>query len=278
LSERLAVVTGASAGIGLHTALGLARAGMRVIMVGRDRERTESARRFVADRVANAPLETALADFASLAAVRGLAEEILQRHDRVDVLVNNAGLTVPGFTLSADGYELVLAVNHFAPFLLTNLLLDRLKASAPARIVTVASQAHHGGHISLADVTQPDNWTAIAAYNRSKLANILFTRALARRLDAATVTAACLHPGVINTAIGDHAGLLGGLAWRVGRLFMPGPEKGAETSIFLATTPDPTPFHGAYLIDKKIIEPSARARDKELGEALWAESARLVGL
>jgi NAD(P)-dependent dehydrogenase (short-subunit alcohol dehydrogenase family) len=278
LSERIAVVTGASAGIGLYTALGLARAGMRVILVGRDPERTERARRFVADRVADAQLETALADFASLDAVRRLADEILSRHDRLDVLVNNAGATVRRFTVSADGYELVLAVNHLAPFLLTNLLLDRLKASAPARIVTVASQAHHGGHIGPADVTNPDNWSAIAAYNRSKLANILFTRALARRLDPATVTASCLHPGVINTAIGDHAGVLGGLAWRLARPFMPGPAKGAETSIFLATTPDPAPFHGAYLIDKKIAEPSARARDEALGEALWAESARLVGL
>jgi NAD(P)-dependent dehydrogenase (short-subunit alcohol dehydrogenase family) len=278
LPEQIAVVTCASAGIGLYTALGLARAGMRVILVGRDRERTEHARRFVADRVANASLETALADFASLAAVRRLADEILSRHNRLYALVNNAGLTMRRFTLSADGYELVLAVNHLAPFLLTNLLLDRLKASAPARIVTVASQAHHSGHIGPGDVTKPDNWSALAAYSRSKLANILFTRALARRLDAATVTATCLHPGVINTAIGDHAGLLGGLAWRLARPFMPGPAKGAETSIFLATTPDPTPFHGAYLIDKKIAEPSARARDDALGEALWAESARLAGL
>jgi NAD(P)-dependent dehydrogenase (short-subunit alcohol dehydrogenase family) len=278
LSDRVAVVTGASAGIGLHTAIGLARAGMRVILVGRDGERTEHARRFVADRVANAPLETALADFGNLAAVRGLADEILARHNRLDVLVNNAGLTIQRFTLSADGYELVLAVNHLAPFLLTNLLLDRLKASAPARIVTVASQAHHSGHIGPADMTKPDNWSALAAYSRSKLANILFTRALARRLDAATVTASCLHPGVINTAIGDHAGLLGGLAWRLARPFMPGPAKGAETSIFLATTPNPTPFHGAYLIDRKIAVPSARARDDALGEALWAESARLAGL
>jgi NAD(P)-dependent dehydrogenase (short-subunit alcohol dehydrogenase family) len=278
LSDRVAVVTGASAGIGLHTAIGLARAGMRVILVGRDGERTEHARRFVADRVANAPLETALADFGNLAAVRGLADEILARHNRLDVLVNNAGLTIQRFTLSANGYELVLAVNHLAPFLLTNLLLDRLKASAPARIVTVASQAHHSGHIGPADMTKPDNWSALAAYSRSKLANILFTRALARRLDAATVTASCLHPGVINTAIGDHAGLLGGLAWRLARPFMPGPAKGAETSIFLATTPNPTPFHGAYLIDRKIAVPSARARDDALGEALWAESARLAGL
>jgi retinol dehydrogenase 12 len=277
-SGKIALVTGASAGIGLHTALGLARAGMRVIIAGRDPRRIEAAQGFIAARVPGAQVETALADFSRLDDVRALAARTLAAHERLDVLVNNAGLTTARFTLSADGYELVLAVNHLAPFLLTNLLLERLKASAPARIVTVASQAHHGGHIGPADVTKPDNWTAIAAYNRSKLANILFTRALARRLEAATVTASCLHPGVINTAIGDHAGLLGGLGWRLARPFMPGPAKGAETSIFLATTPDPTPFHGAYLIDKKIAEPNARARDDRLGEALWQESTRLVGL
>ncbi|HYM73255.1 MAG TPA: SDR family NAD(P)-dependent oxidoreductase, partial [Stellaceae bacterium] len=138
----IALVTGASAGIGLQTALGLARAGMRVVIVGRNRGRTEAARRFVADRVPAAEAETALADFASLAAVRGLAADILARHQRLDVLVNNAGLIAPRFAPSADGYEMTIAVNHLAPFLLTNLLLDRLRASAPARVVTVASQAH----------------------------------------------------------------------------------------------------------------------------------------
>ena len=142
-TPRVAVVTGASSGIGLYTALGLARGGMRVIMTGRNRERTETARSFVAARVEGAQLETALADFGSLAAVRRLADEILGRHDRLDVLVNNAGLISPHFRLSEDRFELTFAVNHLAPFLLTNLLLDRLKASAPARVITVASRQSH---------------------------------------------------------------------------------------------------------------------------------------
>jgi NAD(P)-dependent dehydrogenase (short-subunit alcohol dehydrogenase family) len=127
-------------------------------------------------------------------------------------------------------------------------------------------------------MTWPPDWTPLSAYGRSKLANILFTRALARRLDPATVAVSCLHPGVIATGIGNRAGMLAGLAWRLGTLFMPGPEKGAETSVFLATTPDPKPFHGTYVIGRTPARPDPLARDDALGEMLWAESARLVGL
>src|SRR5216684_4176636 len=209
--ERIALVTGASAGIGLHTALGLAHAGFRVIMAGRDGARTDEARRTVTERSGSTLIEPELADFASLAAVRGLAERVLAKHDRLDVLVNNAGLIAPRFQLSEDGYELTIAVNHLAPFLLTNLLLDRLRASAPldtsgARIVTVASQAHRGARLDPARLDGREDWTPLKAYGRSKLCNILFTHALARRLDGSGVMAACLHPGVIATKIGDHAG------------------------------------------------------------------------
>ncbi len=277
-AERVAIVTGATAGIGLYTALGLARQGMRLVIVGRDPGRTERARRLVAERSGSDRVETALADFASLAAVRRLAEALLAGHERIDLLVNNAGLISPRFQLSKDGYELTFAVNHLAPFLLTNLLLDRLRASAPARIVTVASQAHRGARLDLSEVTRPRDWTPLSAYNRSKLCNILFSRALARRLDAKEVTAACLHPGVVATAIGDHAGVLARLGWRLVRPFLIGPEKGAATSLFLATVADPTPFHGAYVIGARIAEPDTSARDDRLGEELWTESARLVGL
>jgi NAD(P)-dependent dehydrogenase (short-subunit alcohol dehydrogenase family) len=251
---------------------------MRVVMVGRSPERTEAARRFVAERAPGAEIETALADFSSLETVRALAADLLARHHRLDILVNNAGLISPRYAMSAEGYEMTVAVNHLAPFLLTNLLLERLKASAPARIVTVASQSHRGARLDPATMVRPAGWTPLSAYGRSKLANTLFTRALARRLDANTVTAACLHPGMIATDIGDRAGSLVGLGWRLAKLFIPGPDKGAETSIFLASTADPTRFHGAYVIGKAVAEPDPAARDDLLGEALWAESARLVGL
>ena len=276
--ERLAVVTGASAGIGLYTALGLAREGMRVVMVGRDPARTERARRLVAQRSGSDRVETALADFASLAAVRRLADALLTGPDRIDLLVNNAGLISPRFQLSEDGYELTVAVNHLAPFLLTNLLLDRLRDSAPARIVTVSSQAHRGARLDIAALTRPQDWTPLSAYGRSKLCNVLFTRALARRLDARKVTTACLHPGVVATAIGDRAGAIAGFGWRLIKPFLISPERGAATSLFLATVADPIPFHGAYVVGKRIAEPDAAARDDRLAEELWAESARLVGL
>lgn len=277
-SERVAIVTGATAGIGLYTALGLARQGMRLVMVGRDPGRTERARRLVVERSGSDRVETALADFANLAAVRRLAEALLAGQEQIDLLVNNAGLISPRFQLSEDGYELTFAVNHLAPFLLTNLLLDRLRASAPARIVTVASQAHRGFRLDLGEVTRPHDWTPLSAYGRSKLSNILFTRALASRLDAKEVTAACLHPGVVATAIGDHAGALARFGWRLVKPFLIGPEKGAATSLFLATIADSAAFHGAYVIGSRIAEPDPAARDDSLGEELWTESARLVGL
>jgi retinol dehydrogenase 12 len=278
---RVALVTGATAGIGLHTALGLARAGFRVIIHGRDPARVERARRLVAERSGSAAVETALADFASLAEVRALAETALRAHDRLDLLVNNAGLIAPRRLLSADGYEMTVAVNHLAPFLLTNLLLDRLRASAqphaPGRIVTVASQAHRGARLDLGALATPSDWSPLKAYARSKLCNILFTRALARRLAGSGVVAACLHPGMVATAIGDRAGLAG-LGWRLVKPFLVGPAKGAETSLFLATTADPAPFHGAYVIGRQVAQPDPAARDDDLAERLWQESARLVGL
>ena len=206
-AQRVAVVTGASSGIGLHTALGLARAGMRVVMTGRDRARTEQARRWVIERSGSDRVDMALADFSRLAEVRRLADEILAGHDRLDVLVNNAGLVSPQYRLSADGYELTFAVNHLAPFLLTTLLLDRLKASAPARIVTVASEAHRRNRLDIADMTRPADWTMMRAYGRSKLCNILFTRELASRLEPDQVVATCLHPGMVATGIGQRGGL-----------------------------------------------------------------------
>ena len=275
--QRVAVVTGASSGIGLHTALGLARAGMRVVMTGRDRERTEAARRLVTERSGSNRIEVLLADLSRLAEVRRLAEEILAGHDRLDVLVNNAGLFSPRYRLSADGFELTFAVNHLAPFLLTNLLLDRLKASAPPRIITVASEAHRRNRLDIGDLTRPRDWTMRRAYGRSKLCNILFTRELASQLDPNEVVATCLHPGVVATGIGQRGGLAE-LGWRLAKPFMLSPEKGAETPVFLATVPDPRPFHGGYVIRKALAQPDPIALDKGLARRLWDESARLVGL
>lgn len=275
--NRIGVVTGASSGIGLYTALGLAHTGMRVIMVGRDRARTEAARRFVTERAGSDRVEIALAEFSRLAEVRRLAEELLAGHDRLDVLVNNAALMSSRYRLSADGFELTFAVNHLAPFLLTNLLLDRFRASAPARIVTVASEAHRRQRLDLDTLAKGTDWGQRKAYGLSKLCNILFTRELAERLGGSGVVATCLHPGVVATGIGQHGGLIE-LGWRLLKPFMISPEKGAETSLFLATVPDPTPFHGDYVIGRRLAQPDPAALDAGLARRLWDESARLAGL
>jgi len=273
----MAIVTGASSGIGLYTALGLARGGMQVVMVGRNRTRTETAQRFVREHSGSDAIDVLLADFSRLADVRRVADEILSAADRVDVLVNNAGLMSRNYRFSFDGFEMTFAVNHLAPFLLTQLLLDRLRASAPARIVTVASEAHRGHSLHFADLARPLDWGTLKAYGRSKLCNILFTRELATRLDGSGVVATCLHPGVVATAIGERGGLTE-LVWRLMKPLMKSPEEGAETSLFLATVSDAAPFHGGYVIGKVLARPDPTALDANLARRLWDESARLAGL
>ncbi len=276
-TARIAIVTGASSGIGLHTVLGLVRAGMRVVMVGRDRDRTEAARRFVREHSGSDGIDILLADFSRLAEVRRLADEILYAHDRIDLLINNAGLMSRHYRFSFDGFELTFAVNHLAPFLLTCLLLDRLKTSAPARIINVASEAHRGRRLNFSDLARPQDWGTLKAYGQSKLCNILFTRELAMRLDSSGVAATCLHPGVVATAIGQRGGLTE-LVWRLMKPFMKSPEEGAETSLFLATVPDPQPFNGGYVIGKTLAHADPAALDTSVARRLWDESARLAGL
>ena len=273
--ERIALVTGASSGIGLHIAIGLARAGMGVVITGRDRARTEAARRFIIECSRSDRVEIVLADFSRLAEVRRLAEEFLSSHDRLDVLVNNAGLFSPKYRISADGFELTFAVNHLAPFLLTNLLFERLKTSAPARIINVASEAHRHNRIDIGNLARPQDWTMTKAYGRSKLCNILFTKELASRVDANEIVATCLHPGMVATAIGQRGGLVE-LGWRLMKPFIIGPVQGAETPVFLATVADPTPFHGGYVVRKTLTQPGSPALDSRLARRLWDESTRLV--
>jgi NAD(P)-dependent dehydrogenase (short-subunit alcohol dehydrogenase family) len=271
MTGKVVVVTGASSGIGAAAAAELAELGATVVPVGRDRERLER----VAVQVGGEPLQ---ADFASLAAVRELADELLERHPRIDVLVNNAGLVTSHREVTGDGYEKTFAVNHLAPFLLTNLLLERLRASAPARVVTTSSGAHGGGRLDFDDLQSERSWSMMRAYGTSKLANILFTRGLAMRVDAAEVTANCLHPGVINTKLGRGAGRAAGLVWTLGRPFMRSPKRGASTIVYLATSEEGGEVTGGYYEDSRPAGTSAAAADIELADRLWRESERLVGL
>jgi NAD(P)-dependent dehydrogenase (short-subunit alcohol dehydrogenase family) len=275
---RVAIVTGAGAGIGLWTAAGLAKAGAQVIMICRDARRGEEAKRFVAGKAGRTP-DLILADFADLKRVRAVGEEIAARYPRIHILVNNAGLFAPKRTLTKDGYEMTFAVNHLAPFLLTDRLLPALeRAGEPgrqARIVNVASAAANRASIDLDDLMSARRYRMLGAYGQSKLANILFTKELARRLPPKPVSANCLHPGVVATGIGNKGGI-GGLVWSAIKPFMIGPEQGAVNSLFVATSPEIEAISGAFFVKRKQARPNPVAEDAAIASRLWAESERLV--
>jgi NAD(P)-dependent dehydrogenase (short-subunit alcohol dehydrogenase family) len=275
---RTAVVTGANAGIGLWTALGLAKAGAHVIMMCRDPHRGEDARGLVARSASRKP-DLVIADFASLKTVRDAAARILDRNPEIHILVNNAGLFAPRRELTADGYETTIAVNHLAPFFLTNALLPALeKAGEPrryARIVTVASEAARRASIDLGDLMESRRYTMMSAYAQSKLANILFTKELARRLPPRPISANCLHPGVVATNIGNKGGVVGA-AWSLLKPAFLSPERGAWNSLFVATSPTIEGVSGAYFVKQRSAAPNPLADDPAIAARLWAESQRLV--
>jgi len=274
--QQTAVITGGNSGIGLATAQALARQGWRVIITGRDAEKLAAA----AAAIGGAAFR--VADFASFEAVRALAGK-LDAEPRVDVLINNIGVALSGRRVSPDGNEMMLQVNHLSPFLLTNLLLDKLKASAPARIVNVASRAHRGARDPGFDDFQfARSYNVSKAYARTKLYNVLFTRELARRLAGSGVTANALHPGVIRTQIGMDGDLSGiaNLAWSlILRWRGSAVEEGARVPVYLATAPEVAGVTGKYFsTDCKEAAPSVLAQDDAAARKLWEMSAKLVGV
>jgi retinol dehydrogenase-12 len=274
MDGKVCVVTGATSGIGKATAAELARRGAQVILVGRDRARGEAT---VAELATAGPLppRLELADLSAMAEVRALAER-LAALDRIDVLVNNAGLVAGQRRVTADGYEEVFAVNHLAPFLLTTLLLPKLTASAPARVITVTSDAHTSAHLDLDNPQPVDGWESWRAYSNSKLANILFTRELARRLEGTGVTANCAHPGVVRTRFGREARFPVQIGLMIARPFLLSPQRGAATIVYLATSPDVAGKTGGYYVKSQLREPSAAARDDETARRLWQVSEELT--
>ena len=270
------VVTGATSGIGQAAAAALARLGATVVMVGRDRDRTEAAAARIA-AVSTSPPRAEIADLASLEQVRGLAAR-LAGLERIDVLINNAGLVLGERRITPDGLEHVFAVNHLAPFLLTSLLLPKLTASGPARVVTVTSDAHSAARLDLSDPNLEHGWDSWRSYANSKLANILFTRELARRLDGTGVTASCAHPGVVRTGFGRESRPLLKLGITIARPFMLSPERGADTIVYLASSPDVAGQTGGYYVKRQRREPSAAARDNTAARELWELSEKMTGL
>lgn len=278
MGGRTVLVTGGTGGIGRATARSLSTMGAHVAITGRDRVRAESAARDIR-AAGGGPVDVFVADMSSLAQVRGLADEVLQRLPRLDVLVNNVGGYWNTRHVTADGFERTFAVNHLAPFLLTNLLLDRLEQSAPARVVTVASQAQSMGRIDFDDLQGEHSYSGARAYNQSKLANLLFTYELARRLDGGPVTANALHPGLVSTSFGaDDPALVQRLLVPFLRPFMKSPARGADTSVHLASAPALDQVTGQYFAGRTPRRSSSRSYDQAAAARLWRVSADLAGM
>jgi retinol dehydrogenase 14 len=278
MAGRTALVTGGTGGIGRATALGLAAMGAHVAIVGRDRVRTEDAAREIRE-ACGGRVDAFVADMSAQAEVRRLAGEVLGALPRLDVLVNNVGGYWDTRHVTADGLERTFALNHLAPFLLTNLLVDRLRESAPARVVTVSSGAHTMGRIDFDDLGGERSYSGMRAYSQSKLANVLFTYELAKRLDGGGVTANALHPGMVRTGFGaEDAGTLQRLFTPLMRPFMKSPAQGAETAIHLASAPELLGITGCYFAGSKRKASSKRSYDEATAGRLWRVSAELVGI
>ena len=278
MTGRTVLVTGGTGGIGKATAAGLAALGARVAITGRDRRRAEEAAADI--RAAGGPeVDVLVADMSSQAEVRRLASAVLDGLPRLDVLVNNVGGFWNTRRVTADGLEHTFALNHLAPFLLTNLLLDRLKENAPSRVVTVSSGAQSMGRIDFADLQGERAYSGQRAYNQSKLANLLFTYELARRLQGSGVTANALHPGVVRTAFGaEDPAPLQRLLVPLARPFLKTPEQGAATSIHVASAPELEHVTGRYFANSRPKRSSARSYDGAVAARLWDVSCELTGI
>jgi NAD(P)-dependent dehydrogenase (short-subunit alcohol dehydrogenase family) len=279
MAGKSVLVTGGTGGIGKATAIGLAALGARIGITGRDQARTEAAAAGIRAAMSGAAVDVFAADLSAQAEVRRLAARVLHTYPRLDVLVNNVGGFWAHRHVTADGLEHTFALNHLAPFLLTNLLLDRLTASAPARIITVSSGVQARGRIDFDDLQGARNYSGQRAYSQSKLANVMFTYELARRLESSGVTATVLHPGVVRTAFGaeDQAAYFAVMI-RAARLFMKTPAQGALTPIYLASSPEVEGVTGRFFVNRKPKASSKASYDTAAAARLWQASSDLVGL
>src|SRR5947207_5243164 len=278
MAGKSVLVTGGTGGIGKATAIGLAALGARVGITGRDQARTEAAAAGIGAATGSPAVDAFAADMSGQAGVRRLAALVLDTYPRLDVLVNNAGGFWAHRHLTADGLEHTFALNYLAPFLLTGQLLERLTASAPARVVTVSSGAHASGRIDFGDLQGERNYSGQRAYSQSKLANVMFTYELAHRLDGTGVTATVCHPGVVRTSFGaeDQAAYFA-IMTRVARLFMKTPAHGALTPVYLASSPEVEGVTGRYYAGRKPKTSSKASYDTTAAARLWQASAGLTG-
>jgi NAD(P)-dependent dehydrogenase (short-subunit alcohol dehydrogenase family) len=276
MNGKTVLITGASAGIGLQSALELAKSGAEVVMVGRDEERTAQAVELVKSQTGNRAISYLLADLSALKDIRKLAQDFKDKYKKLDVLLNNAGAIHFSRRLSVDGYEMTFALNHLNYFLLTDLLLDMLKAGSAGRIVNVSSRAHYRGHVNFDDLQTQHGYNAMKAYSMSKLMNVLFTYELARRLQGTSVTANCLHPGFVASNFAGNNGWLVrfGMQFISGRISV---EEGAKCSIYLASSPEVQGLSGKYFnFDTKEQRSSEESHNEAEAKRLWDVSEHLV--
>ena len=271
------VATGATSGVGEAAVLALAGLGARIVFIARDEARAHATMQKLEAKAPGLGHRMHLADLSSMAEARRVGAAIAESEPRVDVLINNAGTLFSRRRVTPEGLELTFALNHMAYFVLTQALRDRLIASAPARIVSTASNAHERASLDFSDLQSANGYSGFKVYGRSKLANILFTRELARRLAGTGVTANCLHPGAVATRFGDSSGGVLGRLIPVLRLFFISAEKGADTIIYLASSPEVASTTGAYFVKRQITEPSSAAQDDAAAKRLWEASEALAG-
>jgi retinol dehydrogenase-12 len=276
------LITGATSGLGFATAHRLAAGGANVVIVGRTAAKAEASAQAIANLAGGAQIDWLAADFAVQRQVRDLAAEFRRRYSRLDVLVNNAGAIIPRRQVTPEGVELTLAVNHLAPFLLTNLLRPVLTESAPSRVVNVSSVAHERARLDTDDLAPERRYIPFRAYARSKLANLLFTFELARRLEGTGVTVNAVDPGLVRTGLGTNNGLLRDAAWRLTHLryrkVSLTPAQGADTICFLATSPSVASVTAGYFRERRPVPSTAQSTDPVAAERLWSTSERLTGL
>jgi len=278
MAGRICMVTGASSGIGKETSKKLVELGATVVMACRNQKRGEKAMSEIMAGSNDAEVELLLVDFTSLNSVRGLAKEFLEKHDSLHVLVNNAGRVTMKRSMTADGFETTFQVDYLSHFLLTNLLLGVLERSAPSRIINVSSASHYGGHLNFDDLQMGKGYGVMKAYSQAKLAQVLFTHELSRRLEGTGVTVNSLHPGAVATNMWKSP--MGPLSFvgNISKLFLMSPEKGAETPVYLASSPEVEGVTGKYYDHRREKQSSPESYDQAAARKLWDASERMTGL
>lgn len=278
MSPQICLITGANSGIGFQTAKALAQKGLHVILHARSEEKAQDAKDRILKTYPDASIETAIAELNSMTQIRKMAADVQAKHKKIDLLINNAGFYTGQYESSEEGIESQFAVNHLAHFLLTHLLLPELKNAPSARIVHVSSDAHLRGKLYLNRVNESENYKGMRAYGQSKLANVLFSNELARRLSNTHIVSNSLHPGVVRTHIGNKHSALLGLVWKLFKPIMLSEADGAKTSIHLASSPDVQGITGKYFSKCKESKTSSLAHDQNLANELWAHSCEWCGI